>query len=192
MKIFSSITTMLLITLSLFDQKTVEWEDPEVFQINREAPHASFYRYTNQQDALTNESYHNSPLYHSLNGIWKFNWVKKPAERPMFFYKNDYDVSTWDDIKVPSNWELEGFGIPIYTNVQYPFPVNPPFIDHSYNPVGSYKRSFNIPVNWGNDKEVYLHFGGVRSAMYIWVNGEFVGYNEGSKTPAEYKISQIP
>ena len=179
----------VLLYTSSFAQQRVEWEDPEVFQINREYPHATFYRHADETAALKAKKFENSPFYQSLNGTWKFNWVKKPADRPQFFYKNDYDVSSWEDIKVPANWEIEGFGIPIYTNIKYVFPANPPFIDHDYNPVGSYKRSFNVPSGW-QGKDVYLHFGGVRSAMYIWVNGTFVGYNEGSKTPAEYNISK--
>ena len=97
--------------------------------------------------------------------------------------------SDWGEIEVPSNWELEGHGIPIYTNIKYVFPNNPPFVGRDYNPVGSYRRFFELPEIW-SEKEVYLHFGGVRSAMYIWVNGQFVGYNEGSKTPAEYRITE--
>ena len=171
-------------------QTGMEWEDPEIFEINREYPHATFYRHASKEAALASESYEYSPFYQSLNGKWKFNWVKKPSERPAYFFNDDYDVSGWPEITVPSNWEIEGYGIPIYTNIVYPFPNNPPFIDHDYNPVGSYKRSFTIPSNW-KEKEVYIHFGGVRSAMYFWINGEFVGYNEGSKTPAEYKITEF-
>lgn len=177
-----------ILYLSALAQKRVEWEDPEVFEINRAYPHASFYRHASAAAALMADGYEFSPFYKSLNGRWKFHWVKKPSERPSFFYQNDYDVSGWPEIKVPANWELEGYGIPIYTNIEYPFPQNPPYVGHDYNPVGSYKRSFTVPEGWKN-KEVYLHFGGVRSAMYIWVNGKMVGYNEGSKTPAEYLIT---
>ncbi|MEM9985654.1 MAG: glycoside hydrolase family 2 TIM barrel-domain containing protein, partial [Bacteroidota bacterium] len=115
--------------------------------------------------------------------------MKKPSERPLFFYKPTYDVSGWEEIPVPSNWEIEGFGIPIYTNREYPFPPNPPLIPHDDNPVGSYRRTFTVADAW-QDKEVYLHFGGVRSAMYIWLNGQLVGYSEGSKTPAEFQVTQ--
>jgi len=168
--------------------QTVPWEDPEVFEINREYPHATFYRHASKAAALQSRGYELSPFYQSLNGSWKFHWVQKPSERPVYFYRNDYDVSDWDDIPVPANWELEGYGIPIYTNITYPFPVDPPRVGHDYNPVGSYKRSFSLPAGW-DSKEVYVHFGGVRSAMYVWVNGQMVGYNEGSKTPAEYRIT---
>ena len=178
----------LVFPLVAWTQEVPEWENPEIFEINREYPHAAFYRYPTEAAALNKSDYTESPFYQSLNGTWKFNWVVRPAERPRFFYRPDYDVSNWEDIAVPANWELEGFGTPIYTNIVYPFPKNPPFIDHDYNPVGSYRRTFTVPADW-DGKEVYLHFGGVSSAMYIWVNGEQVGYNEGSKTPAEYRIS---
>ncbi len=186
-KSFLLLIGALIGTLSIQAQN-VPWEDPEVFEINREYPHATLYRHASEAAALQSRGYELSPYYQSLNGMWKFHWVKKPAERPRYFYRNDYDVSGWDDIPVPANWELEGYGIPIYTNIVYPFPVDPPRVDHDYNPVGSYKRSFNLPAGW-DGKEVYLHFGGVRSVMYVWINGKMVGYNEGSKTPAEYRIT---
>ena len=171
-----------------YGQTVPEWENPEIFQVNREYPHATFYRHTSEKAALQSEAYEGSPLYQSLEGKWKFSWVKKPSDRPQYFYRDDYDVSQWDDITVPANWELEGYGIPIYTNVKYVFPANPPFVDRDYNPVGSYKREFQLPADW-EEKEVYVHFAGVRSAMYTWVNGKFVGYNEGSKSPAEFRLT---
>ncbi len=166
-----------------------EWENPEIFQINREEPTAAFYRYTNEKTALENESWENSPFYESLNGEWSFKYVESVAKRPVDFFKAGFDTSGWDKISVPSNWEVLGYGTPIYTNVIYPFPKNPPFIPHDQNPVGSYKRDFEIPANW-SDKEVFLHFGGVSGAMYVWINGKMVGYNEGSKTPAEFKVTE--
>ncbi len=166
-----------------------EWENPEIFQINREAPTASFYRYADAATALENESWENSPFYQSLNGTWDFKYVNSVPERPLTFFDPAFDSSDWGQIEVPSNWELQGHGTPIYTNFIYPFPKNPPFIPHDQNPVGSYKRDFEIPENW-DGKDVYLHFGGVSGAMYVWVNGEKVGYSEGSKTPAEFNVTQ--
>lgn len=166
-----------------------EWENPEIFQINRQAPTASFFRYATEESALNNESWENSSFYKSLNGDWSFNWSETVDGRPTEFFKEDFDSSTWGKIPVPSNWELQGHGIPIYTNVVYPFPKNPPFIPHDQNNVGSYKRNFLLPESW-DKKEVFLHFGGVSGAMYVWVNGQEVGYNEGSKTPAEFAIGQ--
>lgn len=193
-----TILPILIILLSFFSLdaeaqapkwENPEWENPEIFEINREAPTASFYRYEDAQKALENESWENSPLYRSLNGEWNFKYVESVPQRPLTFYEIDFDTSGWDKIEVPSNWELQGHGTPIYTNVVYPFPKNPPFIPHDSNPVGSYRRSFEIPSTW-NGKEIFLHFGGVSGAMYIWVNGQKVGYNEGSKTPAEFNITK--
>ncbi|MGB5783491.1 MAG: sugar-binding domain-containing protein, partial [Eudoraea sp.] len=169
--------------------ENAEWENPEIFQINREAPTASFYRYETVKNALENESWENSPLYQSLNGNWDFNYVESVPERPVDFFNSEFDTSDWDKISVPSNSELEGHGIPIYTNIVYPFPKNPPFIPHDENPVGSYKRNFEIPENW-NGKNIYLHFEGVSGAAYVWIHGKKVGYSEGSKTPAEFDITQ--
>ncbi|MDQ8205533.1 glycoside hydrolase family 2 TIM barrel-domain containing protein [Pelagicoccus sp. SDUM812003] len=173
---------------SLFAQDSVpEWENPEIFQINREAPHAYFTRFADESKALADDRF-DSSLYQTLNGEWSFHWSPNPASRPTDFYQPDYDLSDWGTIPVPANWELQGHGLPIYTNIVYPFPKNPPFIDHEDNPVGSYRRDFTIPKAW-NGKQIYLSFGAVRSAMYIWVNGQQVGYNEGSKTEAEYNIT---
>lgn len=168
-------------------EKTPHWENPEVFQINREYPVANFTTFDSEESARKNQR-SRSPYYQSLNADWKFSWVPKPSDRPIGFENPAYDVSTWDTIPVPSNWELEGHGIPIYTNVTYPFPKNPPYIDHKDNPVGSYRRTFEVSKDW-NEKEVYLSFGGVRSAMTIWLNGKQIGYNEGSKTEANFRIT---
>ena len=169
-------------------QDIPDWENPEIFQRNREYPHAAFYRFPTAEAARAHGDPAASPLYQSLNGTWKFTYVSRPADRPRFFMRSDTDVANWEDVTVPGNWELEGFGTPIYTNITYPFAKNPPFIDHDDNPVGSYRRNFSVPADWSG-KEVYLHFGGVSGAMYVWVNGREVGYSEGSKTPAEFRIT---
>ncbi|HEY5688529.1 MAG TPA: glycoside hydrolase family 2 TIM barrel-domain containing protein, partial [Yeosuana sp.] len=197
--------TTLLIVISVFSCKeqiverpvymaekweNPEWENPEVFQINREQPTASFYRYTDGRSALKNQSWENSPLYESLNGAWHFYYADSVQARPADFYKNDFDIRGWDTILVPSNWEMKGFGIPVYTNIKYMFPANPPYIPHNINNNGSYKREFEIPEEW-DGKDIYLHFAGVSGAMYVWVNEEFVGYNEGSKTAAEFNIVNV-
>ena len=165
-----------------------EWENPEIFQINREEPTASFYRYSSEENALKNESWENSTLYQSLNGKWDFYYADNPELRPADFYYEGFDTSGWDAIEVPSNWETEGHGIPFYTNVVYMFPPNPPFIPHEMNNVGSYQREFEISQDW-DEKDIYLHFEGVSGAMYVWINEEMVGYNEGSKTPAAFNIT---
>ncbi|WPO77859.1 glycoside hydrolase family 2 TIM barrel-domain containing protein [Flavobacterium sp. KACC 22761] len=165
-----------------------DWENPEIFQINREPARATFLPYADEQSALK-DIYTSSPWYFSLNGNWKFSWSPTPDQRPKDFYKNDFNTIEWKEISVPSNWELKGYGIPIYTNITYPFERNPPFINHSDNPVGSYKRAFILPENWKN-RHVFLHFEAGTSAMYIWVNGEKVGYTENTKSPAEFDISK--
>jgi len=165
------------------------WEDSQIDRINTEPPHATFYPYSNVEDALKNEML-GSPFVKLLNGKWKFNWVRKPEDRPKDFYRPDYDVSEWAEIDVPANWELKGYGVPIYTDVQYPFPSNPPHIPHSYNPVGSYRTTFILPRDW-NGRHIYIHFGGVRSAFYLWVNGKSIGYSQDSKTPSEFDISDV-
>ncbi|ETN95340.1 glycoside hydrolase family 2 TIM barrel-domain containing protein [Zhouia amylolytica] len=166
-------------------------ENPDVVAINKLPPRASFFAYESLQQAEENES-SRSTRFLSLNGTWKFNWSRSPELRPKDFYKSNYSTLGWDDIEVPSNWEVEGYGIPIYTNTEYPFNTtnpNPPDIPDGYNPVGSYKRSFNIPDNW-NGEEIIMHFGAVKSAFYIWINGEKVGYSQGSKLPAEFDITE--
>ena len=165
-----------------------EWENPEIFQINREEPKATFYCYKSSSEALVNDDWKNSSYYKSLNGNWHFNYSDDIKSRPKKFYENNYDFSNWDLLEIPSNWELKGYGIPFYTNIKYMFPANPPFIPHDQNNNGSFIKLFDIPAEWLG-KEIYLHFEGVSGAMYIWINGKNVGYSEGSKTPAEFKIT---
>lgn len=165
-----------------------DWENPEVFQINREPARAEFLPYADEISAIS-DKYENSPWYFSLDGKWKFSWSPTPDQRPKDFYKQDYNTSNWKELQVPSNWELNGYGVPIYTNITYPFDRNPPFINHSDNPVGSYKRDFVVPENW-DKRHVFLHFEAGTAAMYIWVNGEKVGYTENTKSPAEFDITK--
>jgi beta-galactosidase len=168
-----------------------DWENPELIGLNKEPPHCTLMPYPDTKTALVGKR-EVSPFYKSLNGTWKFNWVRKPGHRPKDFYRLDYDVSGWNDIPVPSNWELHGHGIPIYTNVMHPFSPenpNPPYIPHDYNPVGSYRTEFTVPNSW-KGRQVFLHFEGVKSAFYLWINGEKVGYSQGSMTPAEFNITK--
>lgn len=167
---------------------TPDWENPGVFAVNREYPRATAYPYPSVADALKG-NHAASPYVIDLNGKWKFKWVAKPADRPADFYKNGYDLSGWDEITVPSNWEMEGYGVPIYTNTVYPFPRNQPYIPHEDNPVGSYKRSFDIPQSW-DGRRIYVHFDGATAGMYVWVNGEKVGYAQSTKNPAEWDITK--
>ncbi len=164
-----------------------DWENPEMFRLNREDPHSTLVSFPDEQSALEG-IYSKSPDYITLDGTWRFNYANSPGERPFWFFKDDYDISDWKDIKVPSNWQMLGYDVPIYVNITYPFKMDPPKIPHDWNPVGSYKRSFNIPSGW-EDKEVFLQFGAVSSAFYVWVNEKLVGYSEDSKVPAEFNIS---
>jgi beta-galactosidase len=179
-----------------------DWQDPHIFEINKEAPHATFIPFADVKEMQADPAYRlpwlrtHSSRYLLLNGKWKFHWVKQPSERPVNFYKPGYDVKGWDDIDVPSNWEMKGYGTPIYTNVTYPYLNNPPYIlpqkgytnEKEPNPVGSYRRNFTVPASW-NGEEVFIHFNGVYSAFYIWVNGRKVGYSQGSCTDAEFRIT---
>ena len=169
-------------------ENTTFWEDPAVFQINKIEPHAYFIPFATTEQAQTEDKWQ-SPMLKSLNGLWKFKLSENPSQRPAWFFKDDFDTRNWDEIKVPANWELEGYDYPIYVNSGYPFKKTPPTIQEHYNPVGSYKRFFSLPAEWEDD-EIILHFGAVSSAFYVWLNGEFVGYSEDSKTPAEFNITK--
>lgn len=167
-----------------------DWENPKIIGRNKEPPYNSSIPYKSFKSCFRPRK--QSDYFLSLNGDWSFNWVKKPVERPKDFYRVDFDVSTWDHIRVPSNWQMKGYGIPIYTNIKYPYSINIkdiPGIDHEYNPIGSYRKEVIIPERW-QDKEIFIHFGGVKSAFYLWINGEMVGYSQGSMTPAEFNITK--
>lgn len=164
-------------------------ENPKMFNQNKEEPHTTLLPFDNAEGVMEND-WEKSPYYQSLNGTWKFNWVRKPADRPKEFHKPEFNVDDWNNIPVPSNWELQGYGIPIYVNIPYEWTSDPqpPQIPHDYNPVGSYRRNFTLPEGW-KDRQVFIHFGAVKSAMYIWINGQKVGFSQGSKTPAEWDIT---
>jgi beta-galactosidase len=164
-----------------------EWEDPSVTQLGQLSPHTFAMSYPNAEDVFEND-FTKSPYYKSLNGTWKFYYVNQPEERPQDFYKDGFSDWHWKELDVPSNWEFKGFGIPIYTNHVYPFPKNPPFIDHAYNPVGSYRRNFSVPDNWAG-KDVILHFASISGCAYVWVNGKEVGLSKVAKSPAEFNIT---
>jgi beta-galactosidase len=174
--------------VSFTEKQPRDWENPEMFSLNKENPHVTLISYSNEESALEADR-SNSPNYLSLDGTWKFNLSKSPDQRPCWFFKDNYDTRDWDNIAVPSNWEMKGYDVPIYVNIKYPYKNDPPRIEHSYNPVGSYKRSFKVPSAW-KEKEVFLHFGAVASAFYVWVNEQLVGYSEDSKTPAEFNITK--
>lgn len=189
LKISLLVGFLLFSILSCTQQESAnDWENSEIFGINKEEAHNTAIPFDNLEQVRKGD-FSKSTYYSSLNGKWKFNWVPKPADRPTDFYKTEFDVSKWDEVQVPGNWQMQGYGVPIYVNVKYPFvKVDPPFIPHDNNPVGSYRRSFTIPKNW-DGREIFIHFDGVRSAFYIWVNGKKVGYSQGSMTPAEFNLT---
>ncbi|MCK5862170.1 MAG: hypothetical protein KAH38_06780, partial [Candidatus Hydrogenedentes bacterium] len=166
-----------------------DWENPQVFGRNKEKPGCTRMPFPSEETALQ-LSHDQSPRCRCINGDWKFHWSPNPDTRPKEFYGVGYDDSTWDRIPVPSNWEMQGYGMPIYLNVDYPFPADPPHIPHEDNPVGSYRTCFTVPDDWSG-KQVFLQFGGVYSAFYLWVNGHKVGYSQESKTPAEFNITSF-
>lgn len=174
---------------NIFAQNTIpDWENPEVFAVNKENTRVTSLPFADETSALKNE-YQTSPYYQLLDGVWKFYWVPKISEVPANFYKENYDVSKWADMKVPANWEFNGYGIPMYVNVGFGFKAKPPHIDREDSPTGAYRREFNIPENW-DGRRVFIHFEGGTNSMYVWVNGEKVGYTENAKSPAEFDITK--
>ncbi len=165
-------------------------EDPNIVEVNKLPPRATFFNFESKKLARKADFAH-SEYYQSLNGLWKFHWVKDPADRPIDFFLPDYNDTSWDDFLVPANWEINGYGVPIYLNHPYEFSYDPepPFIPSGYNPVGSYRKKFTIPNTWEN-RRIIVHFGAVKSAFFIWINGNKVGYSQGSKLPAEFDITE--
>lgn len=171
-----------------------EWQSQYAIGKNKLAPHAYVWPYETT-DALRSGNYEQSPYYMSLNGTWKFHWVKNPDLRPKDFYKPSFYTGGWADINVPGNWERQGYGTAIYVNETYEFddPLfnfkkNPPLVPYEENEVGSYRRTFTLPADW-RDRRIVICCEGVISFYYIWVNGHQLGYNQGSKTPAEWDIT---
>jgi beta-galactosidase len=162
------------------------YEDPLVCGINRQPSRVTSYSFSSLEDALTcNRDISGRMML--LDGEWDFHFAGCPADAPVDFFKSR--VENWDKIEVPSNWELKGYGMPIYKSAVYPFrPVNPPYIPRDNNPVGSYQRTFSIPDHW-KGMNITLHFGGVSSAFKVWVNGLFLGYGEDSYLPSEFNIT---
>ena len=180
-----------------------DWENETIFGINKEPGRATMLLYASEKEMKADAAYAQpwlwpeSSLRLMLNGQWQFNWVPKPEDRPVNFYKTNFDASSWKTIPVPSCWEMQGYGTPIYTNVTYPFRNLPPFIrgQEGYtvvnepNAVGSYRRTIKVPASW-NGREIYLHFNGIYSAAYVWVNGQKVGYTQGPNNDAEFDVTR--
>ena len=174
-----------------------EWQSQYAVGLNKLAPHTYVWPYANASDIEKPGGYEQSPYYMSLNGKWKFHWVKNPGNRPKDFYQPSYYTGGWADINVPGNWERQGYGTAIYVNETYEFDdkmfnfkKNPPLVPHAENEVGSYRRTFKVPADW-KGRRVVLCCEGVISFYYVWVNGKLLGYNQGSKTAAEWDITEV-
>jgi len=186
--------------LSALDTASVpkEIEDPENIGINKEAAHATLMPYANLKEALLAKR-HASSFSRSLNGMWKFNWVDWPQKRPVNFYKPEYDVTGWKEIKVPSNFQVEGYGTPYYSNYNYIFQKDFPKVMSTppekftafkeRNPVGSYRRDFTVPTEW-KGRKIFITFDGVDAGFFIWVNGRKVGYSVNSRNAAEFDLTK--
>jgi beta-galactosidase len=184
-----AISLIALCGLALAADKP-EWDNPAIVHIGTEKPHATMMVYPSAELAKPGDRA-KSPFFQLLNGTWKFHGSLRPAERPLDFYRTDYDDGAWGTIPVPSSWQMHGFDIPIYTNIIYPWPQDangPPQVPHDFNPVGSYRLRFTVPAGWAG-RQTYLHFDGVDSCFYAWVNGKKIGYSEDSRTPAEFNIT---
>ena len=163
------------------------WQDPTVTGQHKTPGHATYLPFPDEQSALT-FSPAQSPYYRDLNGDWAFAFYPRPGAVDTAFVQPGYDDAAWDRLPVPSNWQLHGYGQPIYTNIRHPFPADPPRVPEDANETGCYRRPFTIPEIW-DDRRIFLHFAGIQSAAYVWVNGQRVGYSEGSMTPAEFDIT---
>lgn len=172
-------------------QSFKEWQDPEVNAVNRAPMHASYFAYESAEAAAKGKK-ELSSNFMSMNGNWKFFWVKDADARPTDFWKAGFNDRGWDDMPVPGIWELHGYGDPIYVNTGYAwrnqFENNPPEVPVANNHVGSYRREFVVPASW-KGKDIIAHFGAVASNMYLWVNGRYVGYSEDSKLEAEFNLT---
>lgn len=158
----------------------------KIFEDNKLAPRATYFGF--ESEHIQNKE--NSKRYLSLNGQWKFNWIKDPKQRPTTFQNINFDDSQWGTIPVPANWEVEGYGRPIYLDERYPFTTKWPNAPTDYNPVGTYRKEINLTKEFLLE-DIVLHFAAAKSAMYVYINGEYVGYSQGSKTPAEFNVTRF-
>lgn len=174
-------------------QSFEEWQDQNVNEVNRLPMHASFFPYATKEGALANNP-KNQENYLSLNGDWKFNWVENADQRPVDFFGIEFNDKGWGSIPVPGMWELNGYGDPLYVNIGYAwrndYKNNPPIVPTEKNHVGSYRKHIAIPADW-KGKDIIAHFGSVTSNIYLWINGEFVGYSEDSKLEPEFDITEF-
>ena len=171
------------------EQQANDWENPEVVGINKRPGHARTVPYATAEEALA-AHFSKSPYYQSLNGEWQFLYLPNPKAVPEAFYDGALDTLPWDPIAVPGNWTLQGYDRPIYTNVKMPIPPDPPRVPQEDNPTGLYRKTFSIPEAW-DGRRIFIIFEGVESAFYLWANGHFVGYSQGSRLPAEFDLTDF-
>ncbi|WBX74067.1 DUF4981 domain-containing protein [Tenacibaculum pacificus] len=187
-KIIQSIVLLLIVSCNKTPLKEVDVQqnhyNHKIFEENKLAPRASFFTFENSE--ISDKE--NSNRFLNLNGEWKFNWVKDPKKRPTTFQNVAYNDTDWKTITVPANWETEGYGHPIYLDERYPFTTKWPDAPTDYNPVGTYRKEINLTKEYLSEN-IILHFAGAKSAMYVYINGKYVGYSQGSKTPAEFDIT---
>jgi beta-galactosidase len=182
------VLSLLLLCSQAYAAQRAEWEQPEVVAVNREPMKSTFFNFETREQAMRGDM-PSSAYYRSLDGTWSFAYSRSPETRPADFYRPGFDVRAWKTIQVPGMMQAQGYGLPVFTNIKYPFPINEPFIPHEMNEVGSYRRDFEVPANW-NGRDVFLHIGAAGAAYYIWVNGQAVGYSEDSKLPSEFDVSR--
>jgi beta-galactosidase len=187
MKVCLIVGMLVLTSLGWAQVPVPDWENPSVFEINQVPAHTPLAPFDTLDEAIRTP-FKQSPYVMLLNGQWQFNWAAVPEESPADFYLPGYDVTSWDSIKVPGCWQMQGFGFAKFRNVKQTFKSDPPRVPYDDNPVGSYRRTFKLPETWMGRK-VFLHFEGVKSASYVWVNGHKVGYNQGGMEPAEYDVT---
>ena len=192
MRKYLSLGLAALLSLSANAQTFTEWHDAGVNAVNRAPMHTDYFAYESPELAARGER-ESSAYYMSLNGLWKFNWVRHADARPTGFWRADYNDRAWDDMPVPGVWEMNGYGDPQYVNIGYPwreqYQNNPPQVPTEENHVGSYRRIVTVPASW-KGKDIIAHFGSVTSNIYLWVNGKFVGYSEDSKLEAEFDLTR--
>lgn len=186
------ITAMLTAVAITVGAQSNEWQNPAINAVNRAPMHTNYFAYESL-DAAKSGVKENSSNFMTLNGTWRFNWVRDAESRPTDFWKVKYDDSKWNDMQVPGVWEINGYGDPIYVNVGYAwrghFQNNPPSVPTKDNHVGSYRKEIVVPASW-NGKDIIAHFGSVTSNIYLWVNGKYVGYSEDSKLEAEFDLTK--
>ncbi|MBO5974353.1 MAG: DUF4981 domain-containing protein [Paludibacteraceae bacterium] len=188
------LSVVLVLGQMLLASSQVEWQSQYSLGKGKIEPHTYIFPY-DSKESVTKCDFDKSQFYISLDGSWRFHWVRNPDTRPKEFYKPEYSVASWNVVTVPGNWERQGYGVPIYVNQDYEFAhkvfdgeKNPPFVPYASNEVGSYRRDFEIPENW-DGRRIVLAFDGVISFFYVWVNGELLGYSQDSKTTAEWDIT---